>query len=406
MLFDPDRHEALCATPWSEAAARSTIRAIVDHALRSVDPATLWPIHPRDAADHTAALPVPGLYDGAAGVIWALQRLAAQGAADVDHDFDPVVAGLHEHSRRFTDASGVERPCYFLGESGVLLMQWAQFAAPATADALFAHVRGNLRNPTREALWGSPGTLIAALHMWEATQEPRWLTVFREGVAILWEQMHTVRHTAAPDRPVWVWTQDMNARQRIHLGAGHGLAGNVYPAVRGARWLDDDVVAGFESRAFEALDVSALREAGQVNWEPVFDHMAAELPSRKTVQDCHGAAGIVSRLAGARSPALQALLLQAGELVWAAGPLTKPPGLCHGTDGNGYAFLKLHAMTGEQRWLDRARSFAMHAMRQSDALLAQHGQRRFTLWTGDLGLATYLWACITADPSLPALDVF
>ena len=125
------------------------------------------------------------------------------------------------------------------------------------------------------------------------------------------------------------------------------------------------------------------------------------------MQDCHGAAGIVCRFADARSAALQALLLQAGELVWAAGPLRKPPGLCHGTDGNGYAFLKLHAMTGDTRWLERARAFAMHAIRQSDALAAQHqGRRRFTLWTGDLGLAVYLWSCVSADAALPTLDVF
>ena len=63
-------------------------------------------------------------------------------------------------------------------------------------------------------------------------------------------------------------------------------------------------------------------------------------------------------------------------------------------------------MTGDARWLARARAFAMHAIGQSAALAAEHGQRRFTLWTGDLGLAVYLWACIAADPALPTLDVF
>lgn len=406
MLFDPDRHEALRAAPWSEAAARDAIGAIVDDAVRSFAPATLWPLHPRDASGNVSGLPPAALYDGAAGVIWALQRLAVQGAVKVPHNFDPVVATLDVDSRRCIAASGIERASYFLGESGVLLLQSRRLGAASAADALFAIVQGNLRNPAHEALWGSPGTLVAALHMLEATQEARWLDVFRKGVAILWEQMHEVRHTTAPDRPVWAWTQDIYGKQRLHLGAGHGLAGNVYPVIRGARWLADEVVAGFEARAFDTLDVSALREAGQVNWEPVFDPVAADLPSRKMVQDCHGAAGIVNRLAGARSAELQDLLLQAGELVWAAGPLSKPPALCHGTDGNGYAFLKLHAMTGEPRWLDRARAFAMHALGQSEALAVQHGQRRFTLWTGDIGLAMYLWACISGDASLPTLDVF
>ena len=124
------------------------------------------------------------------------------------------------------------------------------------------------------------------------------------------------------------------------------------------------------------------------------------------MQDCHGAPGIVCRLAATRSAGLRSLLREAGELVWAAGPLVKRPGLCHGTDGNGYAFLKLHAMTGEALWLDRARAYAMHALRQSDALAIEYGCRVPSLWSGDLGLAIYLSACLGVDPRLPTLDVF
>ena len=70
------------------------------------------------------------------------------------------------------------------------------------------------------------------------------------------------------------------------------------------------------------------------------------------------------------------------------------------------AVLPGHARRRCARWLARARAFAMHAIRQSDALATQHGQRRFTLWTGDLGLAVYLWGCVSGDAALPTLDVF
>jgi Lanthionine synthetase C-like protein len=53
------------------------------------------------------------------------------------------------------------------------------------------------------------------------------------------------------------------------------------------------------------------------------------------------------------------LLTAAGEAVWAAGPLAKGSNLCHGTGGNGYAFLKLFQRTGQPHWLDRARAFAI-----------------------------------------------
>jgi DUF1680 family protein len=103
---------------------------------------------------------------------------------------------------------------------------------------------------------------------------------------------------------------------------------------------------------------------------------------------------------------IDALLLSAGETIWRAGPLKKGANLCHGTSGNGYAFLKLFARTGDEKWLERARAFAMHAIAQSDADFAAHGQRHFSLWTGDLGLAIYLWDCINARAQFPTMDVF
>ena len=32
-------------------------------------------------------------------------------------------------------------------------------------------------------------------------------------------------------------------------------------------------------------------------------------------------------------------------------------------------------------------------------------QGRYTLWTGDAGLAVYLWHCLDGTAGLPALDV-
>jgi Lanthionine synthetase C-like protein len=370
------------------------------------DPQTLWPAHPREQEEGEAPLPNPMLYNGAAGVIWALERLRRQGYATFDCDFASTVVGLDGHSAAWSTANQAAPASYFLGASGVRMLQWSLRPTDATAEALYALVEGNLRNPTREALWGSPGSLVAALHMVEATGDARWKALFRHGVAILWDEMQPVRHGSSPDREVFVWVQDLYGNSVTYLGAGHGFAGNLFPVLRGARFLDAALVAAFEARAVETLGLVARRDGPLLNWEPHFDWVANGRPRRLMVQDCHGAPGMVCRLAGAQSPQLQAMLLDAGELIWAAGPLAKRPGLCHGTDGNGYAFLKLHAMTGDTRWLGRARAFAMHALQQSDALAAVHGRRVPSLWTGDAGLAVYLAACIDADPALPVLDVF
>ena len=48
----------------------------------------------------------------------------------------------------------------------------------------------------------------------------------------------------------------------------------------------------------------------------------------------------------------------------------------------------------------------MHAIDQCDRALEKYGQRKFSLWTGDLGLAIYLWDCIRATAKFPTLDIF
>ena len=98
-----------------------------------------------------------------------------------------------------------------------------------------------------------------------------------------------------------------------------------------------------------------------------------------------------------------ALLVAAGEITWRAGPLAKGAGLCHGTAGNGYAFLALHARTGDPRWLERARHFAMHALMQSRAARAEYGHGRYSLWTGDIGVALFLQDCVDGAGELPSL---
>src|SRR5439155_495878 len=76
------------------------------------------------------------------------------------------------------------------------------------------------------------------------------------------------------------------------------------------------------------------------------------------------------------------LALGGGELTWRAGPLRKGANLCHGTAGNGYAFLAVLDRTGDERWLARARAFAMHAAGQVDRSRAEQGRGRYWIWTG------------------------
>jgi hypothetical protein len=57
-------------------------------------------------------------------------------------------------------------------------------------------------------------------------------------------------------------------------------------------------------------------------------------------------------------------------------------------------------------WLGQARRFAMHSIEHSERMLAEYGHRRYFLWTGDLGVALYLRACLLGEAGMPLLNVF
>ena len=73
--------------------------------------------------------------------------------------------------------------------------------------------------------------------------------------------------------------------------------------------------------------------------------------------------------------ALLAAARAAADVVWTRGLLTKGYGLCHGVCGNGYAFLTLHRLTGEEAQLGRAFAFA--------TLLGDEGFARVVAETDD-----------------------
>jgi len=95
------------------------------------------------------------------------------------------------------------------------------------------------------------------------------------------------------------------------------------------------------------------------------------------------------------------LLLAGAELTWLAGAHgdDKGPNICHGTAGNGYAFLKTFQRTGDELWLERARRFAMHALEQVERMTS-----RYSLFTGGIGVAIYAADCIEARTQYPIME--
>lgn len=402
MLFDPDRHEPLCDSVWDASRAHEAIVSIV----RDVEQHRLadgqWPVHPLDEEGDTPRTGFKGLYLGSAGVLWALWYLQREGAAQSSIDPQEGIRAAHAAYLGAPDSGSIV-PSHFLGEVGILLAQWRLTGAGEVLDRLHDSVRSNIGNPTLEALWGAPGTMLAAWHLWEATGEGRWRDLFLDNVESLWRAW-----LFDAQAQCHLWTQDLYGRTVQYLGAGHGFAGNVYPLLKGASLLDAARRDALYERCVATVSATAKWEGDAVNWPP---GTFAPRPGRPSMlmQWCHGAPGFVTSLSDFpqhRSPAMEAMLVGAGHAVWQAGPLSKGPGLCHGTAGNGYAFLKLYRRTGDDSWLGRARRFAMHALIQRDRARQAYGRGRYTLWTGDPGLAVYLWHCLQGTAAMPALDAF
>lgn len=395
MLYRPEAFEPLTDAVWDEERIRTAIRALVaDVDAANRGPRLLWRAHEWDGWHATS--PMKNLYVGAAGVVWALDDLRRRGHAETRLDLAGVASRALELFRERPDfMKGVKLPtspeaALLTGETGILLTAWRTAPSAETADALYKRVRENVDNETDELMWGAPGTMIAARRMFEWTSERRWQDAWNESADALW---------ARRDENGF-WTQRLYGQESIGLGPAHGLVGNVQALLA---LLDGERRAELVRDTNAILASTAVSEGGFANWPP---RPRPELPGpdgQIRVQWCAGAPGIVI----AASEYLDEELLVAGaELVWQAGPcnLDKGPGICHGTAGNGYALLKTFARTRDERWLDRARRFAVHALQQVVRLRETRGHGRYALWTGGPGVALYAADCLEANAAYPVLD--
>jgi hypothetical protein len=394
-MIDRARHVPPRPIAWVAGEVVSAIEEIAADAIAHFDPQRFWPRHPQD--DEVAEDGNASLYIGATGVIWALDHLASVGATKARYDFRPVVPRLLEAVREQLPAYnyGSLGSLHF-GDMGTALVAMRLDPAPAHADVVYARAEAHAGQPIRELMWGVPGAMLACVAMAEITGEARWQALYAA-------QAERLLGDLAETEKGPLWTQDLYGSRMQWLGPVHGYAGNMVALIRGWGWLTDAQRARVADAVPRTLAGTAWRSEEGATWQGVVDDRPPTL-----CQHCHGAAGMVTTFADApfTSPELEALLLDGGRFTWAAGPLAKGSNLCHGTGGNGYAFLKLYRRTKDAAWLERARAFAMTAIAQCREARAQVGCGRYTLWTGDVGLACYLWDCLGAEPRFPTVDVF
>ena len=413
MLFDATRHEPLDPKlHWCAETAHAAIMQIVQDAEARFDADRYWPVHPQDATGKKDLKSIStSLYYGACGMFWGLHYLQDSGAVKLQRNYRDG-PGLEQLLKRNTAWLGKsakrEQAAYLMGDTPIELLAFGVDANPARQARLHSLIEGNIDHPARELMWGSPGTLLAALLLHERTGDARWAELFRQSAAKLWSQLKwSDEHGCA------YFDQDLYGRHFTFMDAVHGFAGTALPLIKGRHLMTPETWAAWEACIVNTVTRTAQWEGNAANWHaqllPAAGHAQGML-----MQYCHGAPGFVicladmpgTSLADMPGSALDDLLIAGGEATWNAGPLTKGSNLCHGTGGNGYAFLKLHKRTGNLLWLERARAFAMHGIAQTQSAALEHGQMRYSLWTGDMGFAIYLRDCIEAQARFPTLDVY
>jgi hypothetical protein len=400
MLFRPDAFEPLTDEPWRAERVSGSVRAVV----RDVDDAfagdDLWPAHEWDA--WTLPQPLTGLYAGAAGVVWALDVLRKRGHAETQLDLASVARTVRERWRAEPGLPrGVELPAaaeagLLLGETGVLLTAWRVAGGADVADDLLRRLRESRASEADEVMWGIPGALLTARAMHDWTGELRWAEAWLELADALWE-----RRTDEG-----LWTQHVYGETYDGLAPPHGLTGNTLALLGDGDLLGEERRRELGEHAAAILEQTAVRDDGCANWPGAVGEKLEGTDGEIRLQWCSGAPGIVASAARYLG---EELLLAGGALAWAAGPHgpEKGPSICHGTAASGYAFLKLHERTGDELWLDRARRFAVHALGQVERARRAHRRGRYSLWTGDLGVAIFAADCLdgrTGYPVVEALD--
>jgi len=366
-LWRTSEHEALTAVEWDESLAEEAIRTIVADAEGAFD-GTRWPWHPRDGEEDEDPNEV---YLGGAGVIWALHELGSTGWEDA------ALAFVDRQRARPLDEWTVETS-YSFGELGIGLVAYLLTGDAGLADRVHDLVLVQPDSETNEIMVGSPGAMLVAEAMLAWTGEQRW----DEAWCAVAERVESARD------PDGLWTQHLRGETTRYLGPAHGYAGNMRALANRGRAPEP---ANLESYV--------LRENGLANW---MSRVGAR-PEEIRAQWCHGAPGMVATLGDLLD---LDLAVAGGELTWHAGPLAKGPGLCHGTAGNAYAFLVLHGRTGDELWLDRARAFAMHAVGQVEREHAALGRGRYSLFTGDIGVALFLRHLLDGEDRFPTMGPF
>ncbi|CAB3257246.1 unnamed protein product [Arctia plantaginis] len=192
-----------------------------------------------------------------------------------------------------------------------------------------------------------------------------------------------------------------------YLGSAHGISFILQMLLSIPGYLTYNKAAAQDIQASIEFLASLQNEEG--NWPCCMEEI--ELNDHKLVHWCHGAPGMVYLMAKAyltyKDQRYLDSCIKAGEFVWRKGLLHKGPGICHGVAGNGYVFLLLHRLTGEAKYLHRAKMFAEFLTDEEFIRDARLPDNPESLYEGTAGTVCFLSDLLVPDKAeFPFQDVF
>ncbi|KAL0210957.1 hypothetical protein P9112_009255 [Eukaryota sp. TZLM1-RC] len=359
------------------------------------------------------------LYDAAKRLIQSLSSPSVLSSIPYVHVYNGVVGVLYAlgHASLILPEAGVVVESILRdidiaklvelhgGQSAGLLSQCSAFGVYALALYIIGHQTDAVQQAQMaiskaeevleyfiddEVLYGRAGLLAILQQIEKILPETQGQHILRVRQRIVQQLIHNLEKITVGDLPLVLLWNDAPL-----LGAAHGLSGVLHVLLNDLKLLDERE----KSLVFQSCKAFVRLQLRSGNFPASIDNKHEEL-----VQWCHGCPGVIPFLIAAKNRICEistcgdlaklydSALVKAIELTWKKGLLTKGPSICHGTSGNGYAFLRYYLDNHIQNSLIDALQFALFASEQ------EYGISRPTsphsLFIGDAGVLLYITDCV------------
>ena len=179
-------------------------------------------------------------------------------------------------------------PGLWLGRSGILAVAERLSPSPDVAICCCGVLEQNIGNPTVEAMWGAPGSLLVAAEMLDRTGDPRW--------ADLWNRLAEDVWSGWVEDERWgyrIWTQLLYGSVAQYISPAHGFAGNVAALAGRPQLLGPERTAELEREAVRTSTATAVIDGDLANWQPL---AGESLDGSPTVSGRSAPSGATARL--------------------------------------------------------------------------------------------------------------